>query len=304
MTDPILPLAALQGSAVDQSAQVLAPTALVQPAVITPNAGQAVLLIEQPKPFEVFSIDTTPAMPSIQCRARIGGVKPDPTPTVPFNWRIEIIEPPSAGTCPSAGVKCAAGDQAFGVVGGAWTPSLTTFQGGDVRIKATATMSGNVLEAEVRVLILGKNPAPRDVYAMCGGRNTDMGRILCHESGLRQFGDNGYPKLGRGGDVGISQLCLPAASCEQRWNWRANVMEGIRIFGLHKAAARAYLDGHKADGKWPNERGMTDEQVLQREAMQRYNGKSYWIWDEIAGLWKVVDKQKYPDVVLAHTDCP
>ncbi|MGW7386563.1 hypothetical protein [Streptomyces sp. NPDC054794] len=304
MPEPALGTGMLTNVAVGKSTQLLAPQALGHSAAATPNSGSPTLTIVQPKAgVPPFLIDATPAMPVIACQAQITGIAPDPTPTTAFDWLIEIIEPQKRGSCASAGVFCGSHEFGRGVVGGAWKPSLVEFRGGEARIRVTTTVGGVPLEAETRVAIIGANPPRAEIHKMCGGAATDIARIACHESGMEQFQSNGFPKLGPGGDTGVMQLCNPAATCDERWNWRANVQKGIALFNQHKAAARQYLDMHKIDSKWPNDKGMTNDQVLQREAIKRFNGGVYWTWDETKAMWMAKPAGDYTDKVLAAS-CP
>lgn len=304
MTESVLGSTVLADVSLAGNAQLLAPAALAQPAAVTPNAGTPVLVIDVPVPGQEFAIDATPTMPAIKCQARIVGVAPDPTPRTAFNWFIEIVEPRQAGTCASAGVSCVYFDQANGLVGGVWLPQFQGYRGGDVRIGVSVTYAGSVLRAETRVKIIGTNPPFSEVHKACGGSTTDAAKIACHESGMQQFRKSGLPVLGPGGDVGIMQLCGPKpATCDERWNWRANVAAGIALFTTHSAAARQYLDTHKVDGKWPNDKNMTKEQVLQRESIKRYNGRVYWTWDEKSSMWLAQPPGDYTDKVLGSTGC-
>ncbi|UCM88055.1 hypothetical protein [Streptomyces marincola] len=304
MTEPALGTAMLTGGALANGPRLLAPGALANSGVAAPNSGPPVLVIEQPGAgAPPFVIDATPRMPSVVCRARVTGIVPDPTPTTAFDWLIEIIEPQRRGTCASAGVLCGYQEYGRAVVGGSWQPGLAEIRGGEARIRASATVGGTRVEAETRVTIIGTNPSRAAVRALCGGAATDIARIACHESGMEQFGGNGFPKLGPGGDTGIMQLCNPAASCDERWNWKANVDRGIALFNQHKGAARQHLNAHTIDGKWPNDKGMTKEQMLQREAIKRFNGGQYWTWDATNSMWLAQPPGDYTDKVLAAS-CP
>ncbi|WP_435218307.1 hypothetical protein [Streptomyces sp. bgisy034] len=303
MTESVLKTAMLADAALAKGPQLLTPSALAKSAAAAPNSGTPTLTIVHPKAGTSFSIDPTPAMPVIKCQAQIVGIAPDPTPTTAFNWLIEIIEPQKRGSCASAGVFCGYQEPGHGLLGGTWTPSLVAFRGGEARIRVTTTVGGVRLEAETRVMITGTNPPHADIVKMCGGNATDIARIACHESGMQQFA-GGFPLLGGGGDTGIMQLCNPAATCDERWNWRANVERGVSVFNQKKAAARQYLDTHKIDGKWPNDMGLSNDQVLQREAITQYNGGSFWKWDEGKAKWIAnPPPQEYFKKVMAAS-CP
>lgn len=258
------------------------------------------LVIDQPAANARFDIDTTPRMPTIQCRARITGEQPDPTATTRFDWTIEITEAVTRSSCASAQVgNCRETVTEQGVVGGNWTPQLTTLQGGDAVITVTAPQGGATLQAQVTVRIRGTNPAATQITARLGGAGTAGDRVACHESGRRQFSADGMPLLGPGGDVGVMQLCNPAATCEERWRWAANVDGGAALLADKEAAARRHLNQHRVGGHYPNDQGLGDADVLLRETLQRYNGGSYWRWNATANRWAMSPPNQYVARVLA-----
>jgi hypothetical protein len=65
------------------------------------------------------------------------------------------------------------------------------------------------------------------------------------------------------------------ATLEQRWNWKTNLARGEAILAEKRAAATAYLDQHPP---------YTPE-MLQKEMIQRYNGKVYHKWDPTNVVW-------------------
>ncbi len=258
------------------------------------------LVIARPAANTRFEIDATPQMPTILCEARITGVQPDPTPTTSFDWSIEITEAVAPSTCASARVgNCRVTVSERSVRGGSWTPRLTVFQGGDAVITVTAQHGATALQAKVSVQIRGRNPAAQAITNRLGGRGTAADHVACHESGRRQFGNDSMPLLGPGGDVGVMQLCNPAASCEQRWSWAANVAAGATLFAEKDAAARRYLNQHIVQGRYPNDQNLADADVLLRETIQRYNGGSYWRWNGTANRWDASPPNQYVARVLA-----
>jgi hypothetical protein len=257
------------------------------------------LQIITPTTDQVFDIDTEPVMPVIPCRAQVTGVTPDPTPTLRFNWSIEIVETITADTCASSTIgNCRATAQANNVAGGAWQPQFTTVQGGRAVIRVTTIYQGQTLQAQVVIQIRGTNPPTADISAALGGAGSDGDQIACHESSRRQF-SNGNPVLGPGGDVGLMQLCNPAATCEQRWNWRSNAAAGLALLAQKRVAARTYLNAHVVDGHYPNDQGFNDAEVLRRETIQRYNGGRYWQWDAAQSRWEAQPPNNYVQQVLS-----
>lgn len=258
------------------------------------------LVIARPTANTRFDIDSTPRMPAIQCEARITGVQPDPTAASRFDWSIEITEAVAASTCASARVgSCRLTVSERNVVGGRWTPRFTALQGGDAVITATVQHGGATLRAQVTVQVRGRNPPAQLITNRLGGRGIAGDRIACHESGRRQFANDGLPLRGPGGDVGVTQLCNPAATCEQRWSWAANVDAGAALLRDKEAATRRHLNQHQVNGRYPNDQGLGDAEVLLRETIQRYNGGSYWRWNAAVNRWEAGPPNDYVARVLA-----
>ena len=180
-------------------------------------------------------------MPTVTCQVRINGVQPDPTPNSAFDWLIQITEAIAQSSCPSSKIgNCQLTVSEQNVHGGNWTPALPSIQGGDALITVSTTYQGKRLQASVNVRIGGTNPTAAIVSARLGGAGTAADLIACHESGRRQF-VGGTPILGPGGDVGVMQLCSPAATCEERWSRTANVDAGLALINQKQADATRYL---------------------------------------------------------------
>ena len=94
------------------------------------------------------------------------------------------------------------------------------------------------------------------------------------------------------------QMCDPEATCRERWDWRANVARGIQLLQQKRNNALAYLNQHTVGGSYPNDKELEDSQVIQREAIQRYNGGSYWHWDSTSNVWKKTSPNSYVERVL------
>lgn len=258
------------------------------------------LNIIQPAANALFAIDATPRMPAIACSARIMGIQPDPTPNTPFDWSIKITETVRASTCASSRVgTCTLTVNQAGARGGMWTPTFNSIQGGDAVITVRANVQGAALQASVNVRIRGANPPAWRVTTALGGAGTAADRIACHESGRRQFDGTGMPLLGPGGDVGIMQLCNPAASCSQRWDWTGNVAAGTALIAQKDTSARHHLNQHVVHGHYPNDQNLSDADVLLRETIQRYNGGAFWTWDAQHSRWHAAPPNNYVARVLA-----
>jgi hypothetical protein len=295
MTEPII----LGALALSRDPVILAQTTATSGSGVIPGMVSPAVVIDAPARGSTFRIDATPAMPAIACRARITGVASDLTPTTKFTWRLTIREKSVAGTCASAGVLCISSEDALDIIGGAWTPSLSTIQGGDLTITVRANVAGTTATATTTGMVLGTNPTIAAVTAACGGAGTDADLVACHESGRQQFNPNGMPTRGPGGDVGIMQLCNPAATCQQRWDWKANVAAGVALLNSKRASARARLRSHTPSGPFLNDQGMADADVLKRETLQQYNGGNFWQWDPATNRWKSQPPNGYVAQVLS-----
>ncbi len=260
----------------------------------------AAIVINSPARNTRINIDATPRMPSILCRAGITGVTPDPTPSTDFSWSAVITETVAHGGCASSRVgRCQLTLPAAAVRGGSWTPAFPSIQGGEVVITVSATVGGARLTATVNVQIRGTNPAPAAITARLGGAGTAADRIACNESHRRQFDGTGMPLLGTGGDVGIMQLCNPAATCGERWDWTANVAAGLALLAQKQTAATHHLNHHRVGVHYPNDAGLIDADVVLRETIQRYNGGAYWQWDQTHSQWHASPPNHYVAHVLA-----
>ena len=256
------------------------------------------LNIIEPAPDALFQIDATPRMPIIRCEARIAGSEPDPTEATLFDWSIKITDVVRVSSCASSRLGVCTQVLNEQNVGGTWTPVFKDIQGGDAIISVHTTINNAVLQASVNVRIRGANPAVEDITARLGGAGKAGPQIGCHESGNRQFDETGMPLLGPGGDVGVMQLCNPAATCRQRWDWTANVDAGLALIIEKERAAQNYLNHHRVQGHYPNDHNLNDAEVLLRETIQRYNGGTYWTWDQTRNLWKMTPQNQYVASVL------
>lgn len=281
-----------------------APTPATPPAP-TPSQVQApppALVIDQPAANTRFYIDATPQMPTINCRARITGATPDPTATTMFDWEASTTETVTKDSCASSKIgNCTSPPQKSSIVGGNLTPVFSDIQGGEITISARAKVGlTHAVSSSVVANILARNPGAAAITTRCGGAGSDTDQIACRESGRSQFNAAGdHPVLGPGGDVGVMQLCNPAASCLQRWDWTTNVDAGLALFAQKQAAARRYLNQHRVQGNYPNSLNLNNADVLRREAIQRYNGGCYWEWNADTNRWVPNPPNNYVSNVLA-----
>jgi hypothetical protein len=146
--------------------------------------------------------------------------------------------------------------------------------GGTVTVRATqAPAAGKpAATATVTVTLTGTNPTVHDVTVYLATKPDSAGfaAILEHESRGRHFTAAGQPIASYDGGYGMCQLTTPVPTMEQVWSWKRNIDAGLRLFAAKVTAARTYL----SQGKRP----FTADQ-LQREAVARWNGGAYHVWD-------------------------
>jgi hypothetical protein len=169
---------------------------------------------------------------------------------------------------------------------GVWTPSFHTVCGGDATLAVSADYQGEAYQASISFRIRGKNPSPGAILERLGGEHALLSRLARFLSALKQFDVQGMPHVGQHGEVGIMQLCDPAARWPERWSWVHNVEAGKASLQRAQGIAKAYLDQHRIEGNYPNNQSLSDGGVLQREMMQRVLGGVYWQWDERKAQWQ------------------
>lgn len=123
----------------------------------------------------------------------------------------------------------------------------------------------------------GKNPSRAAVGAELG--DDILRAIAWQESRWQQFDPSGRPLVNRNGngtaDWGIMQI--NQASNYLHWDWKANVARGRQILAEKRRHALAYLGRH----------GSYNDEMLENEMLQRYNGGRYHQWDAEQGKWVV-----------------
>jgi hypothetical protein len=259
-----------------------------------------ILRISHPMRGQLFYVDETGRMPTLRCEASLLA-SDNQAVKAPMQWTLHISDNIWPGACPSAKM----GRQIMRLQGssvgmGIWMPPFNTVCGGDATLTVSAQYEGEVYEASVSFRIRGKNPSPEAVLARMGGEHTPLTRLAQCLSALKQFDVQGMPFLGEHGEVGIMQLCDPAARWHQRWSWPHNVEAGQALLQQQQGLAKAYLDQHRIDGGYPNDEALSDAGVLMREMMQRFLGGAYWRWDEPNGQWRRNPPDDTLDKVLQH----
>ena len=245
-----------------------------------------ILHINHPKPGQLFYIDETGRMPKVRCEASLLD-RANQAVKAPMQWSLQIVDNIWPGACPSA--KLGRQVKSFGgaSVGiGIWAPSFHTVCGGDATLTVAADYQGEAYQASVSFRIRGRNPSPDAVLERLGGANSPLSHLARFLSALKQFDLQGMPYLGKDGEVGIMQLCHPAARWPERWSWVHNVEAGKARLRRAQGVAKGYLDQHRIEGNYPNNQSLNDSSVLLREMMQRFLGGVYWQWDEGKAQWQ------------------
>ena len=159
--------------------------------------------------------------------------------------------------------------------GGRWNMRAALANlGGQLAVRARAAAG----EAQISVRIVGTNPLASDVRGFLAERADAEGfdRIVAQESRYRHFDAKGEPIRSFDGGYGLCQLTAPAPDYTQVWSWKRNLEAGLALFAAKRAAARAWLE--------QGGRAFTPAQ-LTREAVCRWNGGRYHVWDDAAGCW-------------------
>ena len=161
---------------------------------------------------------------------------------------------------------------------------------------------GGILSVEVET---GKETFKRTIYLKGKNPNREMikeysdslegtegfDKILFHEAHGKHFiNADGEPVVSFDKGYGITQMTNPAPTYEQCWSWKENIKGGSAIYIGKRKIAKTYL---KNEGK-----GTYSEEELQNEAYSRYNGGSYYVWDE--GLKKLVARNYVCDPKVAN----
>ena len=130
--------------------------------------------------------------------------------------------------------------------------------------------------AAISVTVAGTNPSIAEASAFLGTLTNSDGfdKILQQESHFQNFDNHGEPIKSFDNGYGMCQLTTPVPSYKQVWNWQANIQGGLVLFSSKHASAVAYLT--------QSHRTATDDQI-RREAVCRWNGGPYHVWDVTAG---------------------
>jgi hypothetical protein len=208
----------------------------------------------KPKAGDTFTISSTPAWPAIDFETDAQGT---------HTWRWTI----TWKTFTKSGVEMTAGNR--------WTATgAITDRGGTLTVRAEA----GTAKASISVQVQGTNPSAAEVtqYLATKPNGAGFDKIIAHESKFRHFNAAHEPVKSFDNGYGMCQLTTPAPTFEQVWNWKLNVDGGLKLFEQKRAAAITYLT--------QSGRTYTADQLL-HEAVCRWNGGSYHVWDAQAGKW-------------------
>ena len=142
----------------------------------------------------------------------------------------------------------------------------------------TVTTQAKSESATISVFIQGTNPSETEVktYLSTKLNSAVFDKIVHHEAQFKHFNSSGEPIKSFDNGYGMCQLTTPPPSFEKVWNWKLNMDGRLSLFDQKRAAATSYLS---TDG-----RSYTDDQ-LKYEAVCRWNGGSYHVWDAAAAKW-------------------
>lgn len=256
------------------------------------------LQITRPMAGQTLYIDALGRMPGVRCEACL---LDDANQVVkaPMRWSLHIVENIWPAACPSAKVgRQVVSAQGTSVGAGLWTPAFNMVIGGEATLQVSAEHNAKVFQAMVNFKVRGNNPSPDAVIERLGGERSPLSFMAHYLSGLKQFDCLGMPGLGKRGEVGIMQLCDPAAQPQHRWSWTHNVEAGKALMQRMQGNAKAYLDQHRIDGVYVNDQSLSDAGVLLREMLQRYLGEVYWQWDESSQQWRANPPDAVVDTLL------
>ena len=238
-----------------------------------------------------FRISAAPRMPAIT--ATVTSQNPS---DASVSWSARVSE-----TVP--GTRCSGGPTFSASVrgsGSSFSPVFPGFYGGDLTVTATCSAPGYVSTSSTKTeKITGTQPTDSAIVNRLGTMSSpfeqaDLRKIACAESNMTQFGETGRPYYGRGGDLGLMQICYARKSADV-WDWTANISSGRAILASSARIARIYLN------REVNVAGATapSNSMLREESIHRYNAgtamddDAYREWVNVdggGGMWVIVDR--------------
>jgi hypothetical protein len=208
----------------------------------------------KPTTYDVFTITSSPVWPSVVFITDANG------PHI-WTWSIDWNGFKKSGTAQTAANMWEA-------------QSVITNYGGSLTVCATADRDS----VSITVKIKATNPSNAEVKAYLATKPGSSGfdKLLKHESGFKNFTSQGEPLKSFDNGYGMCQLTSPPPTLDQMWNWKLNIDGGLVLFATKRDAAIRYLS--------QKNRTYSDDQ-LNHEAVCRWNGGAYHIWDSKAGKW-------------------
>lgn len=208
----------------------------------------------KPASNSIFTVPSGAAWPSVPFETDAAGPHS-------WNWSVQWGSFQKSGTAQTTG--------------NTWdAQAAIANHGGTLTVNVTAgTDSGSIT-----IKIQGTNPSASDAVAYLASKPGSDGfdKIVQHESKFRHFTAQGQPVKSFDNGYGMCQLTNPVPSFEQVWNWQQNIDGGLALFATKRSDAIRYLS--------QNGRPYTEDQ-LRYEAVCRWNGGSYHVWDSNANQW-------------------
>jgi hypothetical protein len=208
----------------------------------------------KPGTGDIFTVTSSPVWPSVLFVT-------DATGPHTWTWSIEWGALKKSGTAQTPS--------------NTWdAQSAVNNYGGSLTVSARAGSDS----VSITVKIRATNPNEAEVNAYLATRlgATGFDKLLKHESRFKNFTVQGEPTKSFDSGYGMCQLTTPVPTFEQMWNWKLNVDGGLALFAVKRAAAIQYLS--------QNRRTYSDDQLM-REAVCRWNGGAYHVWDSAGGKW-------------------
>lgn len=193
--------------------------------IVTPSGGM---------PFDIQA-EPQPKMPTIECRAEVIGITPDPTATTKFTWEAQCSYKAPGIWTPAFDSKGNYAGYYYQsnyefkhtfpqntVEGGQWTVNLgNTFCGGTLSITVKATIEGVEYSDTVEVIIKGDNPSIGTIKSALSATidpadttprlSKEFLQAICSvESSFHQFRLSDHmPNYGEPGGYGLMQIDVP-----------------------------------------------------------------------------------------------
>lgn len=172
-------------------------------------------------------------------------------------------------------------------------------QGGLFKIAIAATIKDKygVFASSLNLVssVRGENPNKETIKNRLGSLTMQI--LAYKESRFRQFNSKNLPIFGPPRGFGVMQIDTPPATARQLWDWADNIAAGVALFKEKEADAKGF-PARERKRAFPEATDFTPEQ-LKLEAVQRYNGGSYWAWNDSEKKWIRENMSNYTDTFVA-----